>query len=553
MSADSELQEPPSKKLKLENEETTNPEIDPLAYTKTGEFTSEVFKIEIRNIHKYTSPAELKKIILKQNLDPVKVKRAPKTDKAFVTFRSEEARTEAFKKLSKVVIKKKQLIVTAAKPNISPFALNASKGDSKIVDNSSVRKKTAPLYKMPYDEQLKVKLKEIQNTFEVFNTAIGKEWVSGSTCSKAKLEIQKILPSPITEGYRNKCEFTVGINAETKDPYTVGFVRGKYSDGNISVEDPFECIDICPVSMMEEVKKFKEFIKSTEYPPYDSIKNIGVWKALEVRVNRIGNVMITIVIDIRQIKDDDKLNIKNKILSFYSKENEKFSVFTKHVGRKEQVNHILGPTAMAEDVCGHSFQIASGSFFQINTEGATVLYDTIRQIADLDKGTILFDICCGTGTIGIILSQHVKYVYGIELVESAVEDAKVNAKSNDIENIEFITGNAKFVTSSLLKRIPKSSTERIVAVLDPPRSGVHADVISCLRNNDMITEIVYVSCDIKQVKENIVNLCRPSSNKYGGYAFEFVDAIAVDLFPHTKKFEVILHFRRDRLPVSDEN
>ena len=156
------------------------------------------------------------------------------------------------------------------------------------------------------------------------------------------------------------------------------------------------------------------------------------------------------------------------------------------------------------------------------------------------------DVCCGTGTIGLILSHAVKHVYGIEIVESAVKDAIKNAERNGITNVTFLAGNAKHMTTKAVKRIPQNG--RIVAIVDPPRSGLHSEVIACLRKTEMISELVYVSCDVNQVKDNIVAICGPTSNKFMGDPFKFVKAVSVDMFPHTRKFEVVMHFRRD--PVS---
>lgn len=517
---------------------------DPLGYTKTGAFTSEIFKIVIKNVHKYLTSLDIKKKLQHHELESVKVKRPHHSNYAYVTFRDEETRQLAIKTLDQQVWKKRTIQVAEAEPDLCPFAMNEARGDNKAIDNRTVREKTAPLYLVNYDEQLKLKLSEIQSVLVKYKESIKNEWCAGFPEDDYKFDISTIKPSPVLMGYRNKCEFTVGKNTESGDESCVGFVKGSFSQGNISIESPADCKETCSDVMMEEVAKFKEFVTASEFAAYDNIKNVGVWKALEIRTTQSGDLMITPIVDKRYLNCDSLEKLKNYLKACYDERAEKFSLFLRLIGGKEEIYHLSGPEFMLERLCGFDFQITSGSFFQVNTPCAETLYETIRDTAKLDKNTVLLDICCGTGTIGIILSKYVQKVYGIELVESAVEDAKKNAERNDIDNITFIAGNAKITTPRVIKSIPMSGDTRVVAVVDPPRNGLHSDVISCLRKNTFISEIVYVSCDIKLATNNIVRLCGPTSTRYPEDPFKFVSCVAVDLFPHTKRFEVIFHLNR---------
>ena len=546
----------PHKKLKIDEESTNNnktliseetdekvpnnlEELDPLAYTKTGGFTSEIFKIFIDNVPKYASPADTKKFLKKHKLDPVKVKRPVKKTYAYATFRDKECRQNALNILNGLVWKKNTLRANPAKPDKNPCA----RIQSRDQDNRSVREKTAPFHNIEYSEQLKIKISDIQSVLDGYKLPLSRAWPTGFPEQDLLFKISDIKPSPILKGYRNKCEFSIGKNIATNDTHCIGFVKGQFSSGNVSIEEPYECQETCSDVMTEEVKKFKKFIIDSEFPTYDNVANVGVWKALEVRTTNENSVMITPIVDKRHVEHDQLQKLKSSLVSFY--ENRKqFSLFLKLVGGKEEIFHLYGPEFMVENLCGYDFQITSGSFFQVNTGAAEILYQTIKDTANLDKNTYLLDVCCGTGTIGIILSQYVKHVYGIEIIESAIKDAKSNAARNNIQNISFFAGDAKSVTPKAVYKIPKTDETRIVAVVDPPRKGLHLDVIACLRKNESITEIVYVSCDIKQISSNIVSLCGPTSGRYLGDPFKFVSAIAVDIFPHTKKYEVIFHFKR---------
>jgi len=522
--------------------------IDPLAYTKTGDFTSEIYKIFIDNIPIFVPPREFKNFLIKKlKLDPVKVKRPLKKSWAHVTFRNEEDRQAAMQLLNSLKWKNsspQNFMCKEAAPSEDPHAVNEMRGEKKIVDTASLRDKTAPLHKMPYEEQIQSKLADIRKVFEMYKKSLMRAWPSSFPEESYQFDLDTMKASPTLTGYRNKCEFTVGRCTETEDEYAVGFVKGSYKIGNISVADPSECVEICSEAMISAAADFKLLITTSGYPAYNGTTNQGVWKTFEVRSNRKGDMMVTACIDVKKIMNDDKVKICEMVKSHYQKYPE-WSVFVKYTGRGEQYVHIQGAEILIEKLCGFDFQITPGSFFQVNTEGAEVLYRTIADTCVLDKDTILLDVCCGTGTIGIILSEHVKHVHGIEIVEVAVKDAEKNAARNNVENISFYAGNAKVLCNKVIKSLRHGADDqRIVAIVDPPRSGLHADVIASIRNCSAIKELIYVSCDVTLIMENIVNLCKPTSGKYGGNPFKWESAVAVDMFPHTKKFEVVMHFKR---------
>ena len=483
------------------------------------------FKVGLFNIPKFATAAEVKKLVKKYDLEPVKVIRpGGKKTFAYVIFRDEETQCAAIKRMNGIIWKKQRLRV-----------------DKPVVTHSSVREKNAPLYKMQYEEQLVHKKTCIQDVLDNYCSSVKNVWLKKFPEADYNFKVSEIKPSSVLEGYRNKCTFLIGTNRDMANKKCIGFGNGATGAGNISIEEPFECTDTCSELMFEEVRKFSGYLETSPEPVYDSQSNVGVWKALEMRTNNDNAIMITPIVDMRPLDPTRLAALKSNLINFYT-DRTNCSLFLKLVGGKEQTFHLSGPEYFTEKLCGFEFQITSESFFHINTAAAATLYETVCGTASLDKDTHLLDLCCGTGTIGIILSPHVKHVYGIELVASAVEDAKRNAKRNNVENISFYAGNAKTATSPVIRRIPKDS--RIVAIVDPPRNGLHQDVISTLRGNAEIKEVVYVSCDIKQITDNIVSLCGPTSSKYMGDPFKFVNCVAVDLFPHTNRFEVVFHFKR---------
>jgi tRNA (uracil-5-)-methyltransferase len=161
----------------------------------------------------------------------------------------------------------------------------------------------------------------------------------------------------------------------------------------------------------------------------------------------------------------------------------------------------------------------------------------------------LLDLCCGTGTIGIVLTalKQVKKVTGIELCADAVADARLNAASNHVEDkIDYLCGPVEDMMPVLLQSLPKDDSEaEVVGVLDPPRAGVHPSVIHAIRKCERLNRLVYISCNPDAASQNWIGLCRAESKRFHGKPFRLARAQAVDLFPHTKHCELLLEFVRD--------
>ncbi|HNJ72273.1 MAG TPA: 23S rRNA (uracil(1939)-C(5))-methyltransferase RlmD, partial [bacterium] len=171
--------------------------------------------------------------------------------------------------------------------------------------------------------------------------------------------------------------------------------------------------------------------------------------------------------------------------------------------------------------------ISSSSFFQTNTLGAEVLYRTIREMADLKGHEVVLDLYCGTGSIAIYIADRAREVIGIELIESATRNAEKNAQRNRADNCRFINGDMRTTLDTL-------QTKADVVILDPPRSGLHEDVIrSVMRLGP--DKIVYVSC-------NPSTQARDLALMQADYTIERIQP--VDMFPHTYHIENIVQMRK---------
>lgn len=213
------------------------------------------------------------------------------------------------------------------------------------------------------------------------------------------------------------------------------------------------------------------------------------------------------------------------------------------------LEHIAGDRYIHEDLLGLTFQISPHAFFQVNSPAAEVLYTVIQDWARLDSESTVLDVCCGTGTIGLALAQKVKRVVGIELCQEAVEDARVNAHNNELSNVEFHCGRAEDLVPAL---VSKMASQQLIAILDPPRAGLHSKVILAIRRAENLRRLLYVSCNPRAAMGNFVDLCRAPSNRVKGTPFRPVKAVAVDLFPQTPHCEMLILFERVERPNDTE-
>jgi tRNA (uracil-5-)-methyltransferase len=162
----------------------------------------------------------------------------------------------------------------------------------------------------------------------------------------------------------------------------------------------------------------------------------------------------------------------------------------------------------------------------------------------------LFDVCCGTGTIGLTCLKEgvVGRVVGVDISAPAIEDAKINAALNgfgDESKVRFVASRAEHVLAQELKAAREGSSKHIIAVVDPARDGLHCEVIKALRQAEGIQRIVYVSCNpTGSLIKDAAIFCAPPTKKYGGRAFQPTSAQPVDMFPLTDHCELVVNFDR---------
>ena len=194
---------------------------------------------------------------------------------------------------------------------------------------------------------------------------------------------------------------------------------------------------------------------------------------------------------------------------------------------------IYGDPFIQEKMGGLTFEISSNSFFQTNTLQGERLYDEVVKAASLEGKEIVFDLYCGTGTIGLYLASQVKEVYGFEVIRSALEDAEKNANHNGITNAQFLKANLDtfFKSGQLPRKVPKPD----LVIVDPPRVGMHPDMTNYLHKLKA-KKIVYVSCNPTTQARDAKVLAEK------GYIIE--KSVMVDMFPHTPHIETVVLFTK---------
>jgi len=335
-----------------------------------------------------------------------------------------------------------------------------------------------------------------------------------------------------------------------------------YKKGSFAV-GPVHHLPHLPDSMKKTVKLLEDHFRASGLKAFDAENHSGTWRQVTIRTNLVDEVMVIVVVHPQQLTNEELDQIKKGLINLAKGQDGKDSsgisslyfqaMGAKKSGEEPPVEYLSGSTHLKEKLCGLQFSVSPLAFFQVNTLAAEVLYQKIGELAQVDAETNILDVCCGTGTIGLSLAKKCRRVFGVEIIDSAVEDAKKNAESNALTNTTFVSGKAEEMLSGLIEQIKKiedetpnddSPPEKIVAVLDPPRAGLHKRCCQVLRTCEKIERLIYVSCSPQGAMRSFVELCRATSNAYGGVPFFPTQALAVDLFPDTPHCELILVFER---------
>ncbi|MGN1269906.1 MAG: 23S rRNA (uracil(1939)-C(5))-methyltransferase RlmD [Clostridia bacterium] len=344
---------------------------------------------------------------------------------------------------------------------------------------------------------------------------------------KQPLKVQPTIGMENPYNYRNKAQYPLGYNKNQE------VISGIFAARTHSIIPFKQCKIQHPIT--EKITNIiVDFLNKNKISAYDENTGKGIFRHIVVKVGKkTKQVMCILVVNEEKIPKEQEL--VQYLISYFEANEKEYTIKTiiKNINTKN-TNVILGNrniTLYGEcyiyDKLGeYTFKISPMSFYQTNPVQTEVLYNKAIEAANLQKDDILLDLYCGIGTIGIYASKYVKQVYGIEIVEQAIEDAKENAKLNNIENIEFICGDVEKVLGNLLKE--KNILPNVIFV-DPPRRGLDETTINTILNVAP-KKLVYISCNPSTMVRDLNKL----SEKYNIQEIQ-----PVDMFPFTSNCEVV--------------
>ncbi len=375
---------------------------------------------------------------------------------------------------------------------------------------------------LPYEEQLKYKQKQVMDNL----TRIGKIELP---------EVTPILGSKRTYGYRNKLEFTfsnkrwrtwdeIASGEPITDMDAVGFHIPNAFDKVLDIE---ECL------LQDDINNqlrnaIRRYAKTHGLEFFDLRNQSGFLRTMMVRTTSTGELMLVMV-----FFREDK-TAREQLLTFIANEFPQITSLLYVINSKandtitDQEVHIWrGNDSIFEEMEGLRFKIGPKSFYQTNSEQAYELYKVARNFAELTGNEVVYDLYTGTGTIANFVARGAKQVIGIEYVPEAIEDAKVNAQLNGLENTLFFAGDMKdILTDDFIAEHGRPD----VIITDPPRAGMHEDVVNVILNAEP-KRIVYVSCNPATQARDLALL----DAKYKVTAVQ-----PVDMFPHTQHVENVV-------------
>lgn len=375
---------------------------------------------------------------------------------------------------------------------------------------------------LPYEFQLKCKRQQVVDALERI----------------AKIphpEVMPILGSENIWEYRNKMEYTFSNKMWlTFDQLRSGEEFPERRAAGFHIPGAFDkVLDIKRCHLQDDLGNrlrlfIKEFGMEHDYAFYDLRGQSGFLRTLMIRIASTGEVMAVMVFG-----EDDREKIKT-LLDSVAAEFPEITSLLYVVNTKvndtiadQEIILFKGREYIEEEMEGLKFRVGPKSFYQTNSQQAYRLYSVARDFAKLSGDELVYDLYTGTGTIACFIAPKVRHVIGIEYVPEAIEDAKVNASVNGLDNTEFYAGDMKNVlTADFIAAHGRPD----VMIVDPPRAGMHEDVVKVILDAEP-KRIVYVSC-------NPATQARDLALLHEKYDIEAVQP--VDMFPHTQHVENVV-------------
>ncbi len=356
-----------------------------------------------------------------------------------------------------------------------------------------------------YQEELKLKEQKVKDAFQ----RIG----------GLSPDFAPIIPSPSTERYRNKAQYPV---KRENGILNIGF----YAKKSHRVIDGGDCL-LQPEDFTRITEIIRDWINFNNITVYSENINKGLIRHLYLRkAFATGEIMVCLVINGSTIPNQDDLIDRLKTI-------DGFKTLVININRQytnvvlgKECKAIYGDGYITDILCGVKIKLSPLSFYQVNREGAELLYSKATEYAAIDGKEDILDLYCGTGTIGLSMAHKVNSLIGVEIIPEAVEDARVNAEINKINNARFICGDA----SAAAEKLKEENIQPQTVILDPPRKGCAPELLETVAEISP-RKIVYVSCDPATLARD----CARLSN----LGYQVQEVTPVDMFPRTAHVETV--------------
>lgn len=375
---------------------------------------------------------------------------------------------------------------------------------------------------LPYSFQIKAKQQQVKDALDR---------IAKVPCP----EISPILGSEAIYGYRNKMEYTFSNKSWlTFEQLNSGEEFPDRDAAGFHIPGAFDkVLDIKKCHLQDELGNrlrlfVKQYAKENGLPFYDIKQQQGLVRTMMIRIASTGETMVVMVFG-----QDDKKAITGMLDAIRHEFPELTSLMyvvnlkvNDTIADQDVLLH-SGKPYIVEEMEGLKFRVGPKSFYQTNSRQAYTLYKVARDFAELKGDELVYDLYTGTGTIANFLSGRANKVIGIEYVEDAIRDAKINSEVNGISNTQFFAGDMKDVLTD--EFIAEHGRPQVM-IVDPPRAGMHTDVVNVILNAQP-ERIVYVSCNPATQARDLQLL----DSKYR------IDAVQpVDMFPHTHHVENVV-------------
>ncbi len=378
---------------------------------------------------------------------------------------------------------------------------------------------------LPYEKQLQYKHRQVEETLK----RIGKV---------ALPPFQQIVGATETKYYRNKIEYTFGNKRFLlKEELADESISGAQNVAGFHVKGLFDkVVDIETCYLQAEPTNVirvavKEYAKANDWSFYDIRNHVGFLRTMQVRLCTTGELMVNIVVG---EKDEQKIKL---LMEYAAKQFPAittllYTINTKWNDSMFDLEPVIytGKGYVIEKLEDFRFKIGPKSFFQTNSQQAERLYKVTREFAELTGNEILYDLYCGTGSIGIFLSRQAKKIIGVEMIAAAIEDAKENAVLNNLKAAEFFAGDVIDICNDDFFAVHGKPD---VIITDPPRAGMQEKLVRKILEI-AAPIIVYVSCN-PATQARDLNLLDS--------IYEVTNVQPVDMFPHTHHIENVIQLK----------